>query len=357
MSSLFMNSLRGRLVGSMTLLLIGGLALVFALEHGAHAIGGRLADDQLGEPWQDLAILAPFSLVMLLLIGVVTRWSLRPLLRASQEAAAAGPQRPEARLGMAGLPSELRPLVGAINDTLDRLTAAYETERRFTADAAHELRTPLAALGLRLQRARNEGAAIEWPAIEADLAAMRRLIEGLLDLARKEAAGKEGGGVLPAPVNLSRIVREAAATIEPLVQAAGRTLEVSLPDRLAASGNADDLRDMVRTLAQNALTHGRGRIRLTLARQAGDALLEVSDEGPAITAADGEALFERFRKGAQSGSGLGLGLSIARAVVRAHGGSVGFVEGPGCTIRVTLPASAPTPPQAPLPVPRYARDG
>ena len=349
---LLMSSLRGRLVGSMTLLLIGGLALVFALEHGAHAIGGRVLDEKLGEPWQDLAVLAPFSLVMLGLIGVVTRWSLRPLLRASDEAAAAGPQRPEARIGMAGLPSELRPLVGAVNDTLDRLTAAYETERRFTADAAHELRTPLAALGLRLQRARSEGAAIEWPAIEADLAAMRRLIEGLLDLARKE-----GGGVPPAPVNLSRIVREAAATIEPLAQAAGRTLEVSLPDRLAASGHADDLRDMVRTLAQNALTHGRGRIRLTLARQAAGAVLEVGDEGPPIAPADGEALFERFRKGAQSGSGSGLGLSIARAVVRAHGGTVGFTDGPGCTIRVTLPASAPPPPQSPTPATRYARDG
>ncbi|WP_428395371.1 sensor histidine kinase [Lichenicoccus sp.] len=351
-NGLLMGSLRGRLVGSMTLLLIGGLALVYVLEHGAHAFGGRFAEDQLGEPWQDLAILAPFSLVMLVLIGVVTRWSLRPLLRASDEAAAAGPQRPEARIGMAGLPSELRPLVGAVNDTLDRLTAAYETERRFTADAAHELRTPLAALGLRLQRARSEGAAIEWPAIEADLAVMRRLIEGLLDLARKEA-----GGAQPTPVNLSRIVREAAATIEPLVQAAGRTLEVSAPDRLAANGHPDDLRDMVRTLAQNALTHGRGRIRLTLARQAANAVLEVDDQGPAIAAADGEALFERFRKGAQSGSGSGLGLSIARAVVRAHGGSVGFTGGSGCTIRVTLPASAPTPPQALTPATRYAHDG
>ena len=332
------RSLRSRLVGSMTLLLIGGLVLIAALHalEGGHDFGswlGRvLLGDELPEPWQDLALLLPGGLVMLSLIGMVTGWSLRPVLRASHEAAAVGPHNPQARIATENLPSELSPLVDAVNQALDRLTLAYEAERRFTADAAHELRTPLAALSLRLQRARSEQSGIEWRAVESDLAAMRRLIEGLLDLARKEALRAR-----PAKLNLSRIIREAAAGIEPLVQQAGRALLVELPDRMDVVGSADDLRDMVRNLAENALEHGRGRIRLCLSRSAAGAVLDVSDDGPGFTAEAGEALFERFRKGAQSSCGSGLGLSIVRAVVRAHGGHVAFVGAAGCTIRVVLP--------------------
>jgi signal transduction histidine kinase len=343
---MLLGSLRGRLIGSMTILLCGGLALVsglHALEQDGHDPGARLGrsvgrflvGDGLPEPWQDLAVLLPFSLVMLALIGAVTGWSLRPLLRASQEAGSAGPHDPAARIGTANLPSELSPLVEAVNAALDRLTAAYETERRFTADAAHELRTPLATLSLRLQRTQHDGAPIEWQAVEADLAVMRRLIEGLLDLARKEAAGRSA-----TMLNLSRTIREAAAGIEPLVQQAGRELLVELPDALWMAGNPDDLRDMVRNLAQNALVHGRGRIRIRLGQEAGpgaNAVLDVADEGDGVDAADREAVFERFRKGSPTSMGSGLGLAIVRAVASAHGGSVGFAGQSGCTLRVVLP--------------------
>ncbi len=334
------KSLRNRLVGSMTLLLLGGLALIAVLHgvEGAHDFGGRLGrvllGDELPEPWQDLAVLLPGGVVMLALIGLVTGWSLRPVLRASEEAAAVGPRHPHARIGTANLPSELSPLVEAVNQALDRLTLAYEAERRFTADAAHELRTPLAVLSLRLQRARSQPDGIEWLAIDADLAAMRRLIEGLLDLARKEA-----GRPLSTNLNLPRIVREAAAHVEPLVRQAGRGLLVELPDQLEVPGNADDLRDVVRNLVENALAHGQGLIRIRLERQSGQAVLDVSDEGPGIAKDVQETLFERFRKGAQSTSGSGLGLSIARAVIQAHGGHIKFEEASTCTIRMVLPQS------------------
>ena len=347
---MILGSLRGRLVGSMTLLLGAGLAAVAALhllERDRQALGlvpghdvlRLLVGDELPEPWQDLAVLLPFSLVMLGLIGIVTAWSLRPLLRASQEAARAGPHDPSARIGTARLPSEIAPLVEAVNAALDRLGGAYENERRFTADAAHALRTPLAALGLRLQRGRRDGAAIDWSEVEADLATLRRLIEALLDLARKQAGGRSGNAL-----NLSRAIREAAAGIEPLVREAGRELEVELPDQLWISGHADDLRDMVRNLAHNALVHGRGPIGLRLTRlpaAAADrdacAVIEVSDAGPGIPPAERARVFERFRKGAASASGSGLGLAIVRAVAEAHGGEASCADGPGCTLRVILP--------------------
>ena len=339
--SLMFHSLRNRLVGSMSVLLFGGLALVsglHSLERGrdlAARIGRLLLGDELPEPWQDLAILLPFSLVMLALIGVVTRWSLRPLRLASEEAKAAGPFNPDARISTRRLPSELQPLADAVNDALDRLTAAYETERRFTADAAHELRTPLAALSLRLQRSRRSNTPIEWPDVEADIAAMRQLVEGLLDLARKEARGHDG-----AVLNFSRIVREAAAGLHPLIEDAGRELVVELPANVPVRGEAHDLRDLVRNLVQNALVHGSGRIALRLSRGAdGFVFLDITDQGPGIPVADREVMFERFRKGAGAASGSGLGLAIARAVAVAHGGQITIPPGPGSLVRVGLPGA------------------
>ncbi len=334
-----LRSLQARLVLSMTLLLCGGLLLVSAL-HGLESeqgivarLGRLLLGDELPEPWQDLAVLLPFALVMLVLISLVTGWSLRGLRRASEQASRVGSNRPDARIAVAGLPGEAIPLVEAVNAALGRLATAFETQRRFTADAAHEMRTPLAVLSLRLQRARHDNILPDWEAVEADLATMRRLIEDLLDLARKEVRSRPRQRV-----NLSRVAREAAAAIEPLALQAGRVLQVDLPDALWIEGDPHDLRDMVRNLVANALEHGRGRITLSLGNRSGEtALLEVSDEGPGVVPTQREAVFERFRKGSTGSAGSGLGLAIVRAVAQAHAGSVEFISGAACRIRVVLP--------------------
>ncbi len=339
MRSRALRSLQARLVFSMTLLLCGGLLLVSAL-HGLESeqgivarLGRLLLGDELPEPWQDLAVLLPFALVMLVLISLVTAWSLRGLRRASEHASRVGPHHPDARIAIAGLPGEVIPLVEAVNAALGRLATAFDTQRRFTADAAHEMRTPLAVLSLRLQRARNDNTMPNWQAVEADLATMHRLIEDLLDLARKEVRSRPRQ-----TVNLSRIAREAAAAIEPLTLQAGRILQVDLPDAFWIAGDPHDLRDMVRNLVANALEHGKGRITLSLASPSGEAaMLEVSDEGPGVIPARREAVFERFCKGESGSAGCGLGLAIVRAVAQAHAGSVEFVSGALCRIRVVLP--------------------
>ena len=339
------TSLRGRLTVSMAAILGGGLAIeagLHALEESGHGLGGRLGrlllGDELPEPWQDLSVLLPFGALIILLVGAVCRWSLRPLTRASAEAERVGPLRPGARIGTQGLPSELAPLVTAMNAALDRLAEAYDVERRFTMNAAHELRTPLATLSLRLQRIRHDAAAVDWPAIEQDIAAMAGLIDRLLDLARKQGAGLRADGDAAAPVvNLSRAARMAAAGMLPLIEAAGRGFEVSMQESLPVHGDAGDLQDMVRNLIENALVHGRGRIRLDAARQGDRIRLDVSDQGSGVAPSLRETVFERFHKGAQSAAGSGLGLAIVREVVRRHRGSVGFVTGPGCTVRVELP--------------------
>ncbi len=326
-----------RLAGSMLLVLIAALGLSSVADEFSGAVSGH-AHGWLrvlnSEPYQDGIVLASFGLAVGALIWVVSAWSLAPLSRASREAREAGPGHPGARISSAHLPTEIRPLVDAVNGALERLEAAFAAERQFTAHAAHELRTPLAVLTLRLQRARTEGNALDWPGVERDLDQMTRLVGQLLDLARKQAGH---GGQDMRPVNLSRVAREAAGAILPLAEAAGRELIVELPEAMSVRGRDGDLRDMVTNVLENALVHGQGAIRLSGSVQAGLAAIRVADEGVGVPEALHAVLFERFRK-AQSGSpGTGLGLAIVREVARSHGGGAAFEPGPRCVLRVEVP--------------------
>ncbi|WP_203097899.1 ATP-binding response regulator [Skermanella rosea] len=299
-----------------------------------------LAETLMEENGEPFAVLALSVAAALVLVWFVAGWSLRPLGRAAREAAAIVPGAPTARLSPAGLPAEIQPLVGAVNGALDRLAGAYEAEGRFTADAAHELRTPLAVLSVRLQRAEIGGTA-DWPAIRRDLSDLTRLVNQLLDLARKEAASRaEDPRTLP-PVDLGRTVREAAAAVLPVAETAGRAIEVDAPPHaVPVRGRADDLRDAVRNLLDNALAHGGGAVTVRLTAGA-EAVLEVADEGPGVPEHLREEFFDRFRKGRAASPGAGLGLAIVRHVVRAHGGDARFlpVDG-GSRIEIRLPLGA-----------------
>jgi two-component system sensor histidine kinase QseC len=246
------------------------------------------------------------------------------------------------RISLHGLPREIQPLVEAVNGALDRLSRAYATERRLTADAAHELRTPLAVLNLRLQRAQITGNT-DWDAVERELAQMGRLVDQLLDLARKEALSRERRTEELPIVNLSRVVREAAAMILPLLEASGHSLEVDVPDTVEVRGNCDDLRDMLRNLLENAVLHGRGKVsaRIEMPREGtGLVVIDVADEGPGVPAGQEEAVFQRFRRLNADAPGSGLGLAIVRHVARSHGGDARFLPGLGRLV-VHLPVAGP----------------
>lgn len=330
------NTLRGRLLVALSLVFALALLAATALDRNDGKLGQHLFGMLAREPYQDGLVLGVFSLPALGLIWLVSSWSLRPLARASAEAKRAGPQNPAARITHTGLPAEIAPLVDAVNGALDRMAAGMEAERRFTENAAHELRTPLAVLRLRLQRAREAQAApFDWAPIEQDLARMQRLVSQLLDLARKEHAGRDANPE-HAPVNLARLAREAAAMIQPLAQAQGRRLTVSLPETLIASGAADDLRDALRNLLENALLHGSGTITLHGAPDGDQAILSIEDEGAGITPELRARAFDRFGKGART-EGSGLGLSIVQAVAQAHGGSVGLLPGATCRVQLKIP--------------------
>ena len=266
---------------------------------------------------------------------------LRPLALASGEAAAIGPANVSARIGTQRLPREVRPLVEAANAALERLARAYVAERRLTADAAHELRTPLAVLSLRLQKAKL-GAALDWPTVEGDLARLSRLVGQLMNLARMENPARADRMAAVGRLNLARVVREAAALVLPLAEQAGRQVEVDAPDVVSINGRADDLRDMVINLLDNALVHGQGAVHISVRSGANPdrktVFVEVSDQGAGVPNALREELFDRFRKGEQASPGAGLGLAIVRQVARSHGGDARFLAGPVCSVQVSLPA-------------------
>jgi two-component system sensor histidine kinase TctE len=306
----------------------------------------QLVDSLFQEGSEQLTVIVPFAILALVLVWPITWWSLRPIARASREAARVGPRRPDMRISPTGLPREIQPLVEAVNGALDRLSRAYAGEKRLTTDAAHELRTPVAVLNLRLQRARLTGNT-DWEAVERELAQMGRLVDQLLDLARKESlSGERRTEDLPL-VNLSRVVREAAAMVLPLTEAAGRQLDVQVPDSVQVRGNSDDLRDMVRNLLENAIVHGRGKVSARIAgpeQDTGRVAIEVADEGAGVPSGQEEAVFQRFRRLNVDTPGSGLGLAIVRHVARSHGGDARFLPGAGCVV-VHLPAVASARPQ------------
>ncbi len=325
-----LRSLRVRLAGAMLALLAVAIAAASLIDHNLQTP----AVPAESEATQDGIVLAAFSAVLIALVWLVSLWSLRPLARAAQEAGVAGPAHPNARISAAGLPTEIRPLVASVNAALDRMQQAYDAERRFTANAAHELRTPLAVLSLRLQQAQSSHQP-DWPGIAGDLAHLTALVTGLLDLARKEQAGRaEPLAALPT-LNLARIARQAAATALPLAEAAHRPLHVDLPETLPLRGRAHDLADMILNLLDNAIKHGQGPIHLTATQTPTHHLLRITDAGPGPPPDLRHLVFERFRKATPTSEGTGLGLAIVREVARAHGGDASFTS--GGTVEVRLP--------------------
>src|SRR5262245_54670801 len=262
----------------------GGHILMVARGHPDQE---ALAESLIDENFEHLLVVVPFIFISIPALWLISRWSLRPLARASQDAQSIGPADLSTRLSVDGLPDEVRPLVDAVNGALDRLAHAYEAERRLTADAAHQLRTPSTVPDPRLQRARV-GDQIDWPAIEREMEQLRRLINRLMDLARRDNAAEAAlSSTIPPSINLARIVREAVAMALPLAEKKGRTIVVEAPDGVPFRGNADDLRDIMDNLLVNALVHGSGTVRVAVRHEASNrcqsVVLGVAAEGTGVT--------------------------------------------------------------------------
>jgi len=282
---------------------------------------------------------AAVALLAAAVAGVLIRRGLRPLrrlARGAEEIERTGdpfrrlPSSEPSRRGAAvAPPEEIVQLTGVLNRMLASLERSRASERRFLADASHELRTPVTSLRGNVEYAVRHGADAEVLAdLERDAARLAHLVDGLLVLER------HGAGALElAPIELDRLVEDSVRDHE---QTGGR-LRLGTIEPVIVEGDADALRRVLDNLIDNALVHGPGdgEVGIALVGKDGHALLTVRDEGPGPDPQQHERLFERFWRGpdASQRPGSGLGLSIAAAIVERHGGRI-LVDGSAFTVEL-----------------------
>lgn len=265
--------------------------------------------------WAAVAPLVIGLPVLLALLSLLIRYGLAPL---SQLAARIRARRPGslAPVSLPRTPTEIAPVLDALNGLLERVHEALERERRFTADAAHELRTPLAAVKVHAQNAARAQSDVE----------RRRSLE--LMLAGLERTTRLAGQMLA--LSRASVPRPAHARVEirEVIEQAARELglAVEVEGDLEVSGDRDQLLSLAANLLDNAARHGAGRVRVEL----GGATLSVLDEGPGIPAPLRARVFESYyRVPGTSAAGSGLGLAIVREIARQHEAEVRIAEGSG----------------------------
>jgi two-component system OmpR family sensor kinase len=247
------------------------------------------------------------------------------------------------------LPDEVRPMVAQLNDLLARLADAIETQKRFTADAAHELRTPLSALQLQLQvleRARTPDDQREALAqLKAGALRANRLVEQLLTLARIEPDSAHSPA---AAVKLDRLAQKCVAEIEPLAAAKRMELRLGRIEPVEALGHEEMLRTLLDNLVENAIryTPAGGQVSVDAYADDGVPMLAVTDNGPGIAPKEREHVFDRFYRVAGTGvPGSGLGLAIVKGIAGLHGARVELGDGErgaGLAVRVRFPGAVGT---------------
>ncbi len=276
-----------------------------------------------------LAVALP-ALALLIWLGVGA--GLAPLGGVAREVARRAPDN-LAHLDEASAPREISPLIGALNALFDRLRTSLEQERRFTADAAHELRTPLAAVKTQAQVALGATGEDERSRALGNVVAgtdrASRLVEQLLVLARLDPQK-----VLPhgQTVDLHELARQGVAEIAPAAAAKGVEVSLAAGDAAPVAGDAVLLAVLLRNLLDNAVryTPAGGEVEVSVLRATGGVSLAVVDNGPGIPEAERGRVFERFHRVLGSGEeGSGLGLSIVRRIADLHRAGVSLDAGPG----------------------------
>ncbi|MGB6098407.1 MAG: ATP-binding protein [Comamonas thiooxydans] len=301
--------------------------------------------------WRSLLPVVLLLPLLALAVWWVIRHSLTPVQRVRRELAMRQPQD-LAPVAEHDLPDEMRPLVEELNSLLQRVRQAFEAQQNFVADAAHELRSPLAALQLQLQLLRKATDSSERESAQARLAQgierAGRLVEQLLALARQEARPQTEDAPL---ADLRVLVEQALADAAPAAQAKGLDMGLSEdPQQQSAfsvAADAEALAVLLRNLLDNAIKYvpAGGRVDVGWLQDEHGRALVVEDSGPGIAPAERQRVLQRFVRGQGAGGmagGSGLGLAIAQSIAQSSGSQLRLDESPqlgGLRVRVLWPQS------------------
>jgi signal transduction histidine kinase len=278
----------------------------------------------------------PIGLLLIAVVSVVVVTvlsSLRSLRAVSHQASMLSLHRLDERLHAKNLPRELVPLVQAVNASLDQLEADYRVQREFTANAAHELRTPLATLRARLE---SRFSAQELGDVAFEIEQLARVVEQLLCLARLDSPEEFQFAAFDAYAVALEVAREMA----PVALQSEHYVTAATPDAsVPAHGNATLTRLVFRNLIENAIQYTPAGTSITLS--ADSAAVIIADDGPGIAVHATASLFERFRRGPDaSGPGVGLGLAIAKCIMERQGGRL-WLDGNAAGARFVMEFSTP----------------
>lgn len=291
-----------------------------------------------------LITLLTAALIAVLVASTVTRRIRR--LRDAAEQIAEGDL--DARADVSG-GGEIEELAEAFNTMADRVQGVVESQRGFAGDASHQLRTPLTALRLRLDRAAElmddeEPAVEQVDAARDEIDRLQRLVDGLLVLARADNREQQ-----TAPVDIARVAADRVEAWQPLADERSVTITLDAPGMAVAHAVASAAEQIVDNYLDNALeaVPEGGLIVVAVRGDQGSVVLTVDDSGPGLPAEDRERAFDRFWRGSQDGSGSGLGLAVVASLARAGGGSVALEESPLGGVR-SMARFRRTPPGTPI---------
>ena len=282
--------------------------------------------------WFTVAILA----LLLAVDIVVIRKALAPVLRSSDVASAIDPKRTDVRLPEAGLPSELRPLIVAMNQALDRLDKGIRRQREFTADAAHELRTPLAVLRARVDMLPDQTALAP---VKADLDVMAHVVDQLMEIAEIEGTGI----ALAGQVDLSQICANVAAMLAEMAIRQGKSIALLGAERpVMVRGDATLIFRAISNLVDNAVKYTAPGTMVEIELMPTGSVV-VRDQGPGIAEKDQEFIFRRFwRADRNLADGTGLGLAIVARIAEIYSGTITMSNRPegGASFVLSVPLSS-----------------
>ncbi|WP_245007053.1 sensor histidine kinase [Rhizobium laguerreae] len=272
------------------------------------------------------AIFLALALVSIVATPMIVKRALAGVIKTAEEAKRIDTGSRGIRLSEDKVPREIGPLVRGVNEALDRLDESYNRQHRFIASAAHELRTPIAILRMKIDAATDMGLRSLLP----DVSRLATLSEQLLDLHRLD------NGAPSDRIDLVAIARLVAADLAPVLIASGKAIEVIVEKPRMIMGNSGSIERALINLIQNAVEHGGDEV---IVRVNGPSVA-VEDNGLGIPGDHHERVLEPFHRLRPRSSGAGLGLNLVKQVVDHHGGRITIAEAPrgGAIVRLEFTA-------------------